>query len=69
MVVAQELELRARRRYELRDLLLLCGTNPPNASVLNAVLSQCPDVDLAFTALTLSPRPSWVQDLAGPLRG
>jgi hypothetical protein len=69
VVVAQELELRARRRYELRDLLLLYGTNPPSASVLNAVLSQCPDVDLAFTALTLSPRPKWVRDLAGPLRG
>jgi hypothetical protein len=48
-------------------LLLLCGIEPPSGSVLNAVLSECPDVDLAFTALTMIPRPRWVQDLAGPV--
>jgi hypothetical protein len=68
MVVTSELELRARKRYELRDLLILCGIKPPSAKVLNAVLSRCQDVDLAFTALTMIPRPDWVQDLAGPLR-
>jgi hypothetical protein len=67
MVVAGELEQRARKRYELRDLLLLCGITPPSASVLNAVLTECPDVDLAFTAMTMVPRPAWVHDLAGPM--
>ena len=68
MVVAEELEVRARKRYELRDLLVLCGSRPPSASVLNAVLAECPDVDLAFTALTMMPRPGWVRRLAGPAR-
>jgi hypothetical protein len=67
MVVTPELEVRARKRYELRDLLLLCGFKPPSTKVLNAVLSKCQDVDLAFTALTMTPRPGWVEDLAGPL--
>ena len=68
MVVAEELEVRARKRYELRDLLVLCGIRPPSATVLNAVLAQCPDVDLAFTALTMTPRPRWVRKLAGPVQ-
>ncbi len=67
MVVSEELELRSRRRSELRELLIVCGFDPPNGVALNAVLSECPDVDLAFTALTMTPRPRWVQDLAGPL--
>ena len=68
MVVANQLELRARKRYELRDLLVLCGFAPPSGSALNAVLAACPDVDLAFTALTMIPRPAWVQEIAGPAR-
>jgi hypothetical protein len=67
LIVAEEQELRSRQRSELRDLLVMCGLEPPNAIALNAVLSECPDVDLAFTALTMIPRPRWVQDLAGPL--
>jgi hypothetical protein len=67
-MVAQELELRARKRYELRYLLVLCGVRPPSGKVLNSVLAQCPDVDLAFTALTMVPRPRWVEELAGPVR-
>lgn len=69
MIVSEELETRSRLRSELRDLLGLCGFDRPNGIALNAVLAACPDVDLAFTALTMKPRPSWVQDLAGPLRG
>lgn len=67
MIVTEERELRFRQRSELRDLLVLCGFEPPNRIALNAVLSECPDVDLAFTALIMIPRPRWVQDLAGPL--
>jgi hypothetical protein len=67
MTVKENRELRARRRAELRHLLMLCGFEPPNGIALNAVLSQCPDVDLAFTALTMTPRPRWVQELVDPL--
>jgi hypothetical protein len=67
LIVTQEMELRARQRSELRDLLVFCGFEPPNGVGLGAVLSECPDVDLAFTALTMVPRPRWVQDLVGPL--
>jgi hypothetical protein len=67
LIVTEQQKLRSRRRSELRDLLALCGLEPPNAIALNAVLSECPDVDLAFTALTMCPRPRWVEDLAGPL--
>jgi hypothetical protein len=69
LILAEELELRSRQRSDLRDLLVLCGFEPPNGIALGAVLSECPDVDLAFTALTMIPRPRWVQDLAGPLSG
>jgi len=31
-------------------------------------LAKCRDVDLAFTALTMAPRPDWVGAIAGPLR-
>jgi hypothetical protein len=67
LIVSEDTESRSRQRSELRDLLVLCGLEPPNAIVLGAVLSECPDVDLAFTALTMIPRPRWVQDLAGPV--
>jgi hypothetical protein len=67
LIVTQEFELRARRRAELRELLVLCGLEPPNGIALNAVLAKCEDVELAFTALTMVPRPMWVQDLVGPL--
>lgn len=67
MIVTEELELRFRQRSELQALLVLCGLEPPTGVALNAVLSECPDVDLAFTALTMVPRPMWVEDLAGPL--
>jgi hypothetical protein len=67
MLVAGEQEVRSRRRCLLRDSLVLCGTTPPSGLVLNQVLSECPDVDLALTALTMNPRPRWVEDLAGSL--
>jgi hypothetical protein len=67
LLVTQELEQRARQRSELRELLVLCGIKPPSGTAIGAVLSECPDVDLAFTALTMVPRPRWVQDLVGPL--
>lgn len=66
IVVTQDQELRVRHRNELRDLLVHCGLEPPSGVGLSAVLSECPDVDLAFTALTMTPRPRWVQDLVGP---
>jgi hypothetical protein len=47
--------------------LVLCGFAPPSGIGLDAVLSECQDVDLAFTALTMSPRPIWVQELVGPV--
>ena len=67
MIVTDELEMRSRQRSELRDLLVLCGSKPPSGIALNQVLAECPDVDLALTALTMNPRPRWVEDLAGPL--
>ena len=69
MVVAvseQLLNQRAERRQELRDLLRACGYEPPSGVAMNALLAKCPDVDLAFTALTMAPRPRWVQLIAGP---
>jgi hypothetical protein len=66
-VPEQLLNERSERRVELRDLLLACGHEPPSGITLNAVLAKCPDVDLAFTALTMVPRPGWVMDLAGPV--
>jgi hypothetical protein len=33
------------------------GINPPSVTVIKQLLSKCPDVDVAFTALTMSPRP------------
>jgi hypothetical protein len=66
-MLKEELQSRARRREELRDLLVSCGFETPSGIGINAVLSQCQDVDLAFTALTMSPRPIWVQELVGPL--
>jgi hypothetical protein len=68
VLVTEELELRARRHSELRRLLVTRGFEPPDWVGLSAVLQECPDVDLAFTALTMVPRPRWVQDLVGPLR-
>jgi len=44
-----------------------CAGLSRQAELLTKVLSNCPDIDLAFTALTMNPRPSWVQDLVGPL--
>lgn len=58
---------RARRRVELRDLLRAYGFDPPSGIALNGVLAKCPDVDLAFTALTMTPRPGWVEAIAGPV--
>lgn len=66
LLVPQEVEMRARQRAELRGLLVMCGVEPPSMIALDALLSECPDVDLAFTALTMVPRPMWVQDLVGP---
>jgi hypothetical protein len=66
-VPEQLLNERSERRTELRDLLRACGYEPPSGIALNAVLAKCPDVDLAFTSLTMVPRPGWVELLAGPL--
>jgi hypothetical protein len=68
MALTEELNQRAERRCELRDLLHACGFEPPSAVALNSVLAKCGDVDLAFTALTMAPRPSWVEAVAGPLK-
>lgn len=67
MALTEELNERAERRSELRDLLRACGFEPPSATALSSILYNCPDVDLAFTALTMVPRPAWVQAIAGPL--
>jgi hypothetical protein len=69
LIVTQERERRVRKRSELRELLVLSGFEPPKVVGLSAVLSECPDVDLAFTALTMVPRPRWVEDLVGRKRG
>jgi len=61
--------LQARQRAELRKMLVDLGFEPPDLPVLEALVSQCPDVDLAFTALTMSPRPKWVLDLFWPQHG
>ena len=68
MALTEEFNERAERRCELRDLLHACGFEPPGATVLNAMLTKCRDVDLAFTALTMVPRPGWVEAIAGPLQ-
>jgi hypothetical protein len=68
LALAEEIKERADRRSELRHLLRACGFEPPGAVALNFMLSTCPDVDLAFTALTMDPRPGWVKEIAGPLR-
>ena len=67
MIVTEDLQQRAEWRAELCDLLRVCGFEPPSRTAMNGVLSCCQDVDLAFTALTMVPRPAWVQQIAGPL--
>jgi len=67
LALTEELNQRADRRGELRDLLCACGIEPPSATALNHILGKCRDVDLAFTALTMVPRPDWVEAIAGPL--
>jgi hypothetical protein len=67
-VIVTESELRARQRSELQHLLVMCGFEPPDRVGLSAVLAECSDIDLTFTALTMVPRPRWVQDLVGPFR-
>lgn len=67
MALTEELNQRAERRCELRELLNACGFKAPSATALNAILAKCWDVDLAFTALTMAPRPDWVEAIAGPL--
>lgn len=68
MALTEELNERANRRSELRDLLCARGIEPPSAIALNHILGKCGDLDLAFTALTMAPRPDWVEAIAGPLR-
>ena len=68
MAPTEQLKKPADRRGELRDLLSACGFEPPGAIALSSVLSKCQDVDLAFTALTMDPRPRWVEAIAGPLK-
>jgi hypothetical protein len=68
VIDTDELILQAHKRAELRKMLVGLGLEPPDVPALKAVLSQCPDVDLACTALTMIPRPSWVLDLVEPQR-
>lgn len=35
-----------------------------NVACVSDLLTVCPDVDLLATALTMSPRPAWVADVA-----
>lgn len=67
MTMTTQLKQRAERRIQLRELLKSCGVEPPSGAALNRVLSTCEDMDLAFTALTMVPRPRWVEAIAGPL--
>jgi hypothetical protein len=66
LVDTDEVILQAQKRAELRKLLVDVGFEAPDLPGLKALVSQCPDVDLAFTALTMLPRPRWVLDLVGP---
>jgi hypothetical protein len=66
LIDTDKLILQARKRAELRKMLVNLGLEPPGVDALKAVVSRCPDVDLAFTALTMLPRPRWVLDLVGP---
>ena len=34
---------------------------------LSKFLRKCPDLDLAATALTMIPRPKWVEEIVGPM--
>jgi hypothetical protein len=65
VIDTDELILQARKRAELRKMLVDLGLDPPDLAALKAVVAQCPDVDLALTALTMIPRPRWVLDLVG----
>ena len=67
MIVTDDLQQRAEWRAQLSDLLRFRGVEPPSRTALNEMLSRCEDVDLAFTALTIIPRPPWVREIAGPL--
>jgi hypothetical protein len=67
LIVTEDLQQRAEWRAELCDQLRVRGLEPPSRTALNGVLSRCQDVDLAFTALTMLPRPAWVHEIAGPL--
>jgi hypothetical protein len=58
--------LQAHKRAALRKMLVDLGLEPPDIDALKALVSRCPDVDLAFTALTMIPRPRWVVDLVAP---
>jgi hypothetical protein len=67
VAITENLRQSAERRSELNELLRACGFEPPTESALDSVLSKCPDVDLAFTALTMDPRPGWVAAITGRL--
>jgi hypothetical protein len=60
-----ELILQAHKRAMLRKTLVALVLEPPGLDALKAVVSQCPDVALASTALTMLLRPRWVLDLVG----
>jgi hypothetical protein len=62
---AEELISEGRKRVELRDMLIYLGHAPPDVHVLKAVLSRCSDVDLALTAMTMTPPPAWVTAIVG----
>lgn len=53
--------------HEVRELKVLLGSALADDRVtdngLARVLVECPDIDLAATALTMSPRPGWVAAL------
>lgn len=67
MALTEQLKRRAERRVELRERLVASGCAPPSGIALNAVLARCQDVDLAFTALTMQPRPAWVRHIVTDL--
>lgn len=66
LIDTDEVILQARKRAELRKMLVALGLEAPDLPALKALVTRCPDVDLAFTALTMLPRPTWVHDLVGP---
>lgn len=60
-------DLLLRDRIQLRRRLGPIASDITDIALMRVLRRAIGDVDLAFTALTMVPRPEWVQLIAGPL--